>query len=313
MTVPIKKIVILDHNRGRLANQLWNFMSIYAYCLEKGYRCENYSFFDHADFFNVPLPKNPFVRWFFFGPFRNKKWFRRLRIYDRYLILMKRLYARSITVTDEEHPLRLPPTPALDQDQQERLASLEHNPSKTIYTVGWMFRDPVGLHKYREAIIWYFMPKRSVTEKIESFIAPVRAQYPHVVGVHIRQTDYEKKFGGGQYFFTQSEVRKILDDYLRFFGKNIADTVFVICSDGPLDAAAFAGLNITMPHGTAVEDLFTLARTDVIIGSNSTYGPFASYYGNIPFMVFDRTNMEWEYYRDKTGYFENKKSTLVFY
>lgn len=307
-----KHIIILDHNRGRLANQLWNFMGLYAYCLERGYMLQNHSFFDYADFFNIPFPRNPFVKLFFFSPLKKQKWYRRWRPYDRYVALMEKMFKKQVVFDDMANPFYLPPSHNNNQEQIRQIDFIENSPYATIYTHGWLFRNPVGIEKYREQIQRYFAPKKHTAGKIDAFLAPLRQRYSHIVGVHIRQTDY-KKFAGGQYFFTQEEVRKILDGYLRFSQKNASDVVFVMCSDGTIEQSIFDGLNMALPAGNMVEDLFTLASTDTIIGSNSTYGAFASYYGNIPFIVFERENVEWEYYRDKKGYFENKKNALVHY
>ena len=43
----LKKIIILSHPKGcRLANQLWNYASIYAYSLDINCKLKNYSFFE---------------------------------------------------------------------------------------------------------------------------------------------------------------------------------------------------------------------------------------------------------------------------
>ncbi|OGD32448.1 hypothetical protein A3C91_02305 [Candidatus Azambacteria bacterium RIFCSPHIGHO2_02_FULL_52_12] len=312
MTAARKRIVILDHNRGRLANQLWNFMGIYAYCLEKGHALENHSFFDYAGFFNIPSPRNLFVRFFFFSALAKKKWYRRWRPYDRYVAFMEKIFLKRVIFDDTANPFYLPPSQNHNQKQTRQIDFIETSPYTMLYTHGWLFRNPAGIEKYRNQIKEYFQPKELIIAKINSFLSPLRKRFKHIVGVHIRQTDYQK-FAGGQYFFTQEEVRNMLDGYLRFSQRNTFDVVFIICSDGVVEQSAFDGLNIALPAGNMVEDLFTLARTDVIIGSNSTYGAFASYYGNIPFVVFERGNIEWEYYRDKKGYFENKKNALVHY
>jgi hypothetical protein len=89
-------------------------------------------------------------------------------------------------------------------------------------------------------------------------------------------------------------------------------TYFIICSDEKIDLKKFKNLNISQNTGNEIEDLFLLAKTDFIIGANSTFGAFASYYGNIPFLVFDH-KIDWGYYFDKKYYFENKYSTMVNY
>jgi len=225
---------------------------------------------------------------------------------------MEKMFKKQVIFADTAYPFYLPPSENHNQEQIRKIDFIENGPYKTLYTHGWLFRNPVGIEKYRRQIKEYFGPKKSLAAKIDSFLSPLRKQFRHVVGVHIRQADYQK-FADGQYFFTQKEVRNILDGYLRFSQKNASDTMFVICSDGAIERPVFDGLNIALPEGNGVEDLFTLAKTDVIIGSNSTYGAFASYYGNIPFIVFERDNIEWEYYCNKKKYFENKKNTLVHY
>ena len=47
----MKKIVILKHGGGELANQLWNYLSIYAFGLEAKVLVKNPSFFEYHSFF----------------------------------------------------------------------------------------------------------------------------------------------------------------------------------------------------------------------------------------------------------------------
>ncbi|MES2213787.1 MAG: alpha-1,2-fucosyltransferase [Patescibacteria group bacterium] len=295
-----KRIIILDHNGGRLANQLWNFMSLYAYSLEKGYTLENYSFWRYAADFNIPFPRNYFIQFILFGELIKHKWYRMIGAPDKFVRAMKYLYSEQVISDDGIHPIYLPPSNKTDP--------LSSQDEKTIYTIGWLFRNPVGIAKYRKEILAYFRPKDRITKKIEERIAGLRRNTDHLVGVHIRQGDY-KTWAGGQYYFEQGAVRNILDEYLKFLGKS---ATFVLCSDENIDVDAFKGLNIQVSNGSPVEDLFLLSKTDAIIGSNSTFGAFASYYGNIPYIVFNE-NIDWEYYRDKREYFENKYSTLVHY
>jgi len=72
-------------------------------------------------------------------------------------------------------------------------------------------------------------------------------------------------------------------------------------------------LNVVKSYFGPVEDLFLLAATDIIIGADSTFGAFASYYGNIPLIVFQRPRIDWDYYKDKQYYFENKYNQFVAY
>lgn len=234
-------------------------------------------------------------------------------LFDKYVAWVKKEFPEQIISDKKEpHTFYLPPSKTVDSAYQKLLSIIDTGKYDTFYFDGWLFRNPVGIEKYRKEIQKYLTPKKEIEDKVTNFILPLREEFETLVGVHIRQGDY-KEFHGGKLFFTQGEVRKILDAYLKFSGNTQKETMFIICSDGPVDAEIFTGINTSFPAGNPVEDLFTLASTDVVIGANSTFGSFASYYGNIPFIVLDRENMEWEYYRDKNKYFENNKSTLTFY
>ena len=115
------------------------------------------------------------------------------------------------------------------------------------------------------------------------------------------------------YFIPQIRVKEVLDEYIKET-KTVAENIcFLITSDSPIEIKLFGGLNISVSKENVVADLFLLSSTDTVIGSNSTFGAFASYYGNIPFIVMQKEKMDWEYYKDKISFFENKYSTFVHY
>ena len=318
-----KHLIILQHNPSKggkteLANQLWNFMSVYAYAQEREYSIENYSFFEYSHYFNIPM-KNHLVRSLFFSPFPllEKKLghtratvFMR-KIYKLYAIATRVLHRDAILNSYDSSAIPgtfyLPPSKPV----RSELAKLEDNPGiKTLYFQGWLFRNPVGILKYHREITDYFRPQDWTVRAVATFMGPLRKQYTHVVAVHIRQGDY-KIYKGGRYYTEQARIREILDEYLREFKKEPLRTCFVLTSNGPIEKRIFAGLNIIVSGLGFIEDLFLLASCDTVIGSDSSFGNFAAYYGNIPHIVFQNGPMDWEYYRDKTDYFWNKYCTLV--
>ena len=311
----MKKIIILQTSGNELANQLWNYASIYAYTLKRGYKLENPSFFEYGNYFLMPAP-NPLFKAAFFSPFTNytgrKSAFRRKiwrKLYFWYARTVLWFFGEhSIAYKDADNkPYYLPPT----KESSGRLSELEKE-KKDIYFDSWLFRNPVGLEKYHKEIRRYFQPRNNISSFVASQIKNLRTRYQTIVGIHIRQGDYEV-WRGGAYFITQQRVREIIDEYLSTSGKQREKTCFVITSDGPVDEKYFSSLNTVISKGDAVTDLFLLASTDIIIGSNSTFSAFASYYGNIPFIVMQKEQMDWIYYSDKKSYFENKYSTFVCY
>jgi hypothetical protein len=316
-----KKVVILNHNGGRLANQLWPFMSAYAYCLENGYILDNQSFFEYAPFFNFKSD-NFLVNLLFFKLYNYIKFLLPLKIRGKFYRFIYKIYCyyvkkvesnkRNIVIyaPDSADPIVhfLLPTKNSDIDLDEFESSRDQS---KVYLDGWLFRNPIGLNKYHKEIVDYFKPKPSIEKKVKDLIFSLKNKYKYVIGVHVRQGDY-KTWMDGKLYFSQDKIKLFLDDLILNFQLNKDETVFLLCSDGQIDDSVFLGLNIAHSIGGVAEDLFVLACSDLIIGSDSTFGAFASYYGNIPFIVFGE-EIDWDYYKDKKEYFENKYNKMVYY
>lgn len=310
----MKKVIILKTTGGELANQLWNYASIYAYCLERGSTLENPAFYEYGNYFTVPT-SSLFLKLFFFRSFTNytkrKQSFKRRlwrKFYGMYVQAIISTHKDAILVSDnkENNPLYLPPT-----SEDTRIVELEMK-KDTIYFDGWLFRNPIGLQKYRKEILKYLKPREDIEKAVETQLQKLRGAYKNIIGIHIRQGDY-KTWRGGAYFIPQIRVREILDEYLKISRRNSAETCFVFTSDGLVDESIFEGLHTFISSKNAVHDLFLLAKTDTIIGSDSTFGAFASYYGNIPFIVMKKETLDWGQYKDRKEYFENPASTFVYY
>lgn len=305
------EIIILDHNRGQLANQLWNYMSIYAYCLERGYRLRNPSFGDYRHFFQFNK-EEPFIDAVFFNRFKKRKLFVAIRPYHRYSSFIKKM--RSHAVIESGGPsdtiIHLPPsteTPAISKC----IHDLEQQTTTRLYFCGGRFRNPIGIEKYRKEICSYFRPTKNVEASIKEKLNASRLQYEHIIGVHIRQTDFKTDNKG--HYVPPHVFVSAMSAYVGLKKYALEKTLFIICSDEEIDQKVFAGFNIIVNKGTMIEDLYTLAATDAIIGSNSSFGAFAAYHGNIPLIVVDNSPIDWGYYQDKNQYFENKYCTLVVY
>lgn len=311
----MKRVVIIRSAGNELANQLWNYASAYAYALDRACILENPAFFEYRTHFTMPAPR-AFLPRLFSLPFRwrigRKSDIRRRlwrKLYTWYsAAIMRAHHAQLISYASPTNvPYYLPPTQAPDA----RLDALERQ-ADTVYLDGWLFRNPEGLKKYREQIRTYFAPHARIQDALAAEVAALRGRYTRLVGVQIRQGDYAT-WRNGAYFIPQPRVREILDEFLATNGWQKETTCFVLTSDGPIDTAVFEGLTTHVSRGNAVHDLFLLAETDTVFGANSTFGAFAAYYGDVPFVVMQRDAMDWTYYRGKDSFFENKYSTMVGY
>jgi len=311
-----KKIIILQHNGGRLANQLWSFISIYAYGLEKGYNVENYSFFEYAHYFKNIRPKNLYIKFLFFYPFlffntlirnkyRSKLIFFFRKYYEKYVNYIKRKCFDSIVYAISK-VVYLPPTKISEISNKY---NLENTNKKKLFFYGWLFRNPTGIIKYQNEIIRHFEPNFQIKRHVSIVINKLKEEYQHIVGVHIRQGDY-RFYQKGKYFFNPKKVAFFLQNYIDFFKLDYQKIVFIISSDEKVDLKIFDGLHVVVSKGEPGYDLFTLAATDIIFGSSS-FSEWAAYYGNIPYIIYEHAGINWENYLTVKKYQENTNSVLV--
>jgi len=304
----MKKILIIKEY-GRLTNQLWLYISVYAFCLEKGYVCDNLAFYEYRKYFPNVKTNNLIVKFFIeklgiLTGLRSKKSVRKVmyKIYYRYL---KQRHKKRV-IKSQKNITYLSPTKEAGEVARK---IKEHD---TLFFDGWLFRNPDGIEKYREEIRKKFKPEDEVSRGLDRKMSSLRKKYDKIIGVHIRQGDY-RHWQNGKHYFSPTFFNKVLESFKKKLDSQ--DVCFLICSDEPLRESDFPNINSLFNSGNLIEDLFALSRTDLIIGSNSTFGAFASYYGDIPFKVVKGEfpkEINWEYYLNK-GYFENKGSTVVKY
>lgn len=313
----MKKIIILQHDGGELGNQLWNYVSICAYAIERGYSCENFSFFEYARYFNLSV-KSKIINWFFFYPFRKHNKRRSSFSVKWYRFLYKNFIVRTVIFFNKNKIIYsrdgiggvyfLPPTVVATK----KLKEAEHS-SETIFfsqTNGGVFRNPAGIQTNKTLIKKHFQPALWVEKNVRALVISFRANFKVLVGVHIRQGDYVL-FKNGKFSISQTRTREILEEYCMQKQLSLKEVFFMIASDGAIDKAVFDGLNVEISDFSAGEDMFILASFDVIIGSDSTFGHFAAYYGDIPHIIMKKEPMDWEYYKDKSSYFINKYLTVM--
>ena len=159
--------------------------------------------------------------------------------------------------------------------------------TRFLFVIGWSFRTPDIVQKHKCLIRTIFTPVTRHRDAVARLSGALRAHADHVVGVHIRQTDY-KKFSGGRYFYS-------LDTYKGFMRQMEEQlpgrTRFLLCSDIRLDPTEFRDFDILTGTGHPVEDNYALATCDYLIGPPSTYTAWASFYGGAPKCFLRSTDM----------------------
>ncbi len=301
----MKTNIILKNAGGELANQLWNYISIYAYSLAIGAKTKNPSFFEYHYFFNLLKDENLMTKIFsvFFKTTRRRgHWLNKLfRFKYKFIVKVISILNKSILLSSENkknNVTYLPPTKDFDSKGEKQ------------YFLGWLFRNPVGLDKYRNEIINAFRPTKDIEDRATSILNGLRIKYSNVIGLHIRQGDY-KIFRDGKYLVDQKRIGEICNEFLVQRKLEQKNTTFLITSDGQIECSCFDGLNIFISKENAVTDLFILSGTDAVLGSDSSFGHFASWYGDIPHIILKRESIDWDYYSSKGRYFTNKYLELL--
>lgn len=268
----MKKLIIVKPGCRELGNELLNHMSIYAYGLEIGAQVVNHSAYGYTSLRKI----------------------------------LHALYARYIgykygacAVRAWRAPVFLPPTKPLS------VAST----CDTLYFFGWVFRNSLGLAKYREKLIETFAPTHSVQEKIKDMLAPWKERV--LIGVHIRQEDF-KGFSKGEFLVPGTRVREIVDEYVKEKNIPLKQVVLVIILDHEMPKEVFDMYTTQISMGNTLTNLFLLSQCSVVIGSNTTFSNLAAWFGNISHIVTTNDPLDWAYYRTHRHYFENKYATFAY-
>lgn len=284
-------VVVASTKHIYLGNKILLYAHFIGSAIENNYKLKNPSFapyYKHfsatQNDFNCRFPiKKSWVK----GP----KWLRMLNYklvyyFTRILIKLK-LSNRIIGALD------------IGWDKTLDLNSLEFlkkvNSTKRLCVQGWQYRNNENIIKHADAIRNYFTPNQDYQLNINQLISDIRNKSDIIVGIHIRQGDY-KNFKNGLYYFESEQYADIMKQAINLFpNKKVS---FLICSNVPQNGEIFNGLDIHYATGHFVEDMYSLAKCDYIIGPPSTFSMWASFYGAVPLKMIDkRMTMEMEEFK----------------
>jgi len=309
----MKKIIVLQHNEGQLANQLWLLSHLTAYALEHNYDLDIWCFYQYAKFFEYQFVKNKFISFLFYKTFptfvfKNKNLFRFFRKIYRiiYKILViypiKFLFPKKI-VDSSKGKIFLDTV-----EKPEIIKKFETDPNfNTIYTIDWNFFAPSLLEKHRNQIKEIFKPQKQFRYLIEKEINEIRKNFDYVIGIHLRfeepgdsytwfklktnELDEESITSEGFIYYATNQnlsyIKELIEIFIDFKNLDKSKTAILIVSNAKnLDLKIFDDLNIFYSPRHFIQDLFLLSRCDIILGCKSSFCSYASYYGNIPIIYF---------------------------
>lgn len=137
-----------------------------------------------------------------------------------------------------------------------------------------------------------FTPKPEIIAEVNSLFKNYRKNHEIICGIHIRRGDY-KSWRNGKYYYSPSQYKIVMEKInSAFTNKSI---LFFISSNEKIDSSIFLNLNcFSIPHSSAVKDLYGLSICDFIAGPPSTYSGWASFYGDTPLYFIENPNNEIE-------------------
>jgi hypothetical protein len=111
------------------------------------------------------------------------------------------------------------------------------------------------------------------------------------VGIHLRRGDY-RTYLGGKYFYPLEVYEQCMRETVRLFpGKTLR---FIVCSNEQAMPVAPAACALHAGPGHFIEDLYTLAACDYLIGPPSTFSQWASFYGSVPLCKLESSDQRVE-------------------
>jgi hypothetical protein len=289
---------------GRFGNQLLTMLHLLAFAKE--YKHLNLRIV-HIGLvaYNALIDPNKPI--FYINTAGGKRW----PLFIRIIILLQKLgfgktahhYSKLIAYTVIANPFkRFITYKSLDMSKYELsdpvfLKALESMNKVALW--GWGFRCWDLLEKYKDEVREAIAPKSEFYKKAQKHISKNINPDTFLVGVLIRQTDYDKWHNGKYYFSTPHYEKWIIEAYKQFH-KASKNCKFLICSDQShqfemLDnhrIPYFIGSGNKDSGGHYMEDFYGLSMTQTIISPPSTFSGMAAFLKNIPVILIANENQE---------------------
>ena len=286
------KLLIISLRCGRLGNRLALFANMIAFAEEHGHRLINFTFHSYSALFEAtrrdvfcryPAAKGP--SWLDMIPAAGAA-IRNTRILSHMV--------RGLSALNEKLPVFGQKAVTLRESRAQLIIHLESPEmqarlaeARVVFVHGFIFRAPAAMRKHAGKIRAYFRPIGAYEQASSQAVAPLRQAGEVVVGMHIRHAD-QRTWQGGRYYFPASRYAQWMKEMAeRFPGKKVS---FLVCSDEPRRQDEFPGLSVGFGPGSALGDMYALAKCDYIMGAVSSYSQWSSFYGDKPLYQLRSTN-----------------------
>jgi len=272
-------MLIIQEKLGmQLANRLFLFSHFIANAVENEYVLINPTFDEYCQYFYAARNND----------FGNYPVYTKFGINAPFVLfnILSRLTAKICRASRWHEVIQCPANKQFALDDAEFLLKAKH---KIVLASGWLFRDDENFRKHSDIIRRFFTPDKKVTDKVDRLIIDCKNKSDVIVGVHLRRGDY-KFFEEGKYYFPDDVYSDKIGQIQKYFDSIGKRVLFLMCSDKSIRENNFKEYNVKLGTGGLIEDLYSLAECDYLIGPPSTYSMWASFYGKVPLLhIIDKS------------------------
>jgi hypothetical protein len=286
-------LIFYSHKCGQLGNRLFAFAHLISYCASYNHRIVNLAFEEYAPYF-LTTSQDVLCRY----PFSRSVI--RAGILRQVLYTLNRVILKVLRVINFRrssfHEVIVADLPEYEFNTGEFLHMDSNlyfqqvlNRKPVVFLFGRFFRDFKNFRANQELIRNYFKPTEDIQQNVHRLLTKAREGVELLVGVHIRRGDYSH-YANGKYYFSQASYLEKMNELMT--NSESRKIRFLICSNEQIDTEVFAKQNFIIGSGNLVEDMYSLAGCDFIIGPPSSFTRWASFYGNVPLFLMDSLTKE---------------------
>jgi hypothetical protein len=279
----MKKTVIIADKNGQIGHRLFLFAHYIANSIRYDYKLINPDFNEFRDYFDS-AKQNDYGNLAVSTRFSNSVFLN--NIITRIFKFIAAVLHRTIPATRWYKLVRIYQTSDQHIDkfifhdiEKDRLFSRNE---KIVFMQGWSFRSPESVVEYKKEIRRHFRLKPFWKLKVDNFVNSCKGEADMLIGVDIRRGDF-KNFMNGKYYYSAEEYRSFMEQTIKLFPEK--KITFVICSNERIQINDLDNCNVVYGPGHFIEDLYTLAECDYLLGPPSTFSQWASYYGDKPLRI----------------------------
>lgn len=163
-----------------------------------------------------------------------------------------------------------------DQSNTPFLTQATH---RQLLVTNWGFRDFDSFNSQHTVIKHLFTLPDSTLNEASQLVAEARQLGDVVVGVHLRRGDYAQ-WHNGQYYYSDAVYAAVMAHLTSLMpDRRVA---FLLCSNEPLDQAAFTSWPTVVSTKSFTTDLAAFSQCDLLVGPPSTFSLWASFIGQVP-------------------------------